>query len=155
MRFLMSFAVAFIVTFAALFSVASAIEVQQRASTQVERAAPDREQAREPARRAPVQRAEGRLNPTYQRALETGDTALLLSMISQAHAHSQSPAGGQLDLQADTSQGYICNGGNCACAGASDCLEMFDADACVEGTLGCNDYGCTCEGTEGAEGTQN
>jgi hypothetical protein len=38
---------------------------------------------------------------------------------------------------------YTCNGGNCACAGASDCVAM--APICEEGTIGCNDYGCTCQ----------
>lgn len=38
---------------------------------------------------------------------------------------------------------YTCNSGNCACAGASDCVAM--AEICVEGTIGCNDYGCTCQ----------
>ncbi|WP_421786229.1 hypothetical protein [Hyphobacterium sp.] len=38
---------------------------------------------------------------------------------------------------------YTCNGGNCACAGASDCVAM--APICEEGTIGCNDYGCTCK----------
>ncbi|WP_421792078.1 hypothetical protein [Hyphobacterium sp.] len=38
---------------------------------------------------------------------------------------------------------YNCNSGNCACAGASDCVAM--APICVEGTIGCNDYGCTCQ----------
>lgn len=38
---------------------------------------------------------------------------------------------------------YTCNSGNCACAGASDCVAM--APICVEGTIGCNDYGCTCQ----------
>ena len=45
--------------------------------------------------------------------------------------------------------GYVCNDGSCACAGACDCQVM--GDICVPKTIGCNDYGCTCEETEGAE----
>ena len=42
---------------------------------------------------------------------------------------------------------YTCNSGNCACAGASDCVAM--APICEEGTLGCNDYGCSCKEGDG------
>ncbi|GJL97789.1 MAG: hypothetical protein DHS20C06_16060 [Hyphobacterium sp.] len=42
---------------------------------------------------------------------------------------------------------YTCNGGNCACAGASDCVAM--APICEDGTIGCNDYGCTCKEGDG------
>jgi hypothetical protein len=52
---------------------------------------------------------------------------------------SAGPNGGTME--------YTCNGGNCACAGASDCVAM--APICEEGTLGCNDYGCTCKEGDG------
>jgi len=46
---------------------------------------------------------------------------------------------------------YICNSGNCACAGVQDCVDM--KDICMPETLGCNQYGCTCkEGDSGGEG---
>ena len=42
---------------------------------------------------------------------------------------------------------YTCNSGNCACAGASDCVAM--TPICEEGTMGCNDYGCSCKEGDG------
>lgn len=33
----------------------------------------------------------------------------------------------------------------CGCAGAFDCLEMLAAGVCEEGTLECDDDGCTCD----------
>jgi hypothetical protein len=45
---------------------------------------------------------------------------------------------------------YDCAGGNCSCAGAKDCVDM--KKICAPGTLGCNDYGCTCAEAEEPEG---
>ncbi|MGD8579801.1 MAG: hypothetical protein PVI46_10755 [Lysobacterales bacterium] len=45
---------------------------------------------------------------------------------------------------------YECRGGNCSCAGAEDCVAM--KKICAPGTLGCNDYGCTCAEGEEPEG---
>lgn len=101
----------------------------------------------------PYQIRHGRLPTDLQRAIETGNTDLVLAYV-QAARPGQTPAGA-LDVSAGGPQGFICNGGNCACAGAFDCLNMFDVDACVAGTIGCNDYGCTCQGKDGAEGSQN
>jgi hypothetical protein len=95
---------------------------------------------------------DGRLSPEMQRALESDKTetaaALLVPAVQKARAATSSPAGASdLKLAAPGGgPGYTCNGGNCACAGASDCVEMISNDGkCVEGTVGCNDYGCTCK----------
>lgn len=46
---------------------------------------------------------------------------------------------------------YICNSGNCACAGVQDCVDM--KDICAPATMGCNKHGCTCqEGDSGDDG---
>ena len=45
---------------------------------------------------------------------------------------------------------YICNSGNCACAGVQDCVDM--KDICAPETMGCNQHGCTCkEGDSGGD----
>jgi len=46
---------------------------------------------------------------------------------------------------------YICNSGNCACAGVQDCVDM--KDICAPETMGCNQHGCTCkEGESSGDG---
>ena len=45
---------------------------------------------------------------------------------------------------------YVCNSGNCACAGVKDCVEM--KDICAPGTIGCNKHGCSCKEGEGDGG---
>lgn len=95
---------------------------------------------------------DGRLSPEIQRALESDKpetaAALLVPAVQKARAATSSP-GGASDLKLAAPGGglkYTCNGGNCACAGASDCVDMISNDGkCVEGTVGCNDYGCTCK----------
>lgn len=42
-----------------------------------------------------------------------------------------------------TTADYTCNGGNCSCAGAVDCVAM--TKICAPATIGCNDYGCACK----------
>ncbi len=59
-----------------------------------------------------------------------------------ASSRLAAPATGPLD--------HICNSGNCACAGAEDCVNM--KDICAPGTLGCNQHGCTCKEAEGDDG---
>lgn len=44
---------------------------------------------------------------------------------------------------------YTCNGGNCACSGACQCVAM--EDICMPNTMGCSDYGCTCKKAADAE----
>lgn len=105
-----------------------------------------------PARQAQSSAAtDGRLSPELQRALETRpDTAaaLLLPAVQKVRAQAASPVAGNLKVAAPGGGlGYICNNGNCACAGADDCVKMISADGmCTDGTVGCNAYGCTCEG---------
>lgn len=105
-----------------------------------------------PVRAVPSSAAtDGRLSPELQRALETRpDTAaaLLLPAVQKIRAQAASPAAGNLKVAAPGGGlGYICNNGNCACAGADDCVKMISADGmCVDETVGCNAYGCTCEG---------
>jgi hypothetical protein len=99
---------------------------------------------------------EGRLSAEVQRALETGDAraaALLLPAVQAAReaARATAPAtpAAATDLAASgDGQEYICNSGSCACAGASDCVDMVAGGHCVEGTVGCNDWGCTCQGSD-------
>jgi hypothetical protein len=59
-----------------------------------------------------------------------------------ASSLSAPEGGGPLD--------YECAGGNCSCAGAADCVDM--KKICAPGTIGCNDYGCTCAEAEDPEG---
>ncbi len=44
---------------------------------------------------------------------------------------------------------YTCNSGNCACSGACQCVAM--EDICMPDTMGCSDYGCTCQKKADAE----
>lgn len=110
-------------------------------------------QAVKPARAViKATKTDGRLSPEIQRALESDKpktaAALLLPAVQKARATRAAPAAaGDLKLAAPGgSLKYTCNGGNCACAGASDCVDMISNDGkCAEGTVGCNDYGCTCK----------
>jgi hypothetical protein len=110
-------------------------------------------QAVKPARAtAKAVTPDGRLSPEIQRALESDKpetaAALLVPAVQKARAATSSPAApSDLKLAAPGGGlGYTCNGGNCACAGASDCVTMISTDGkCVEDTVGCNDYGCTCK----------
>ena len=93
----------------------------------------------------------------FQQAMESGNYAAAAAMVREGRAtgmatgrrqHSPATSGGAAtSLAANTpppdTADYTCNSGNCACAGASDCVAM--APICVEGTIGCNDYGCTCQ----------
>ena len=95
-------------------------------------------------------------SPAFQSAMESGDYAQAAALVSSGRAtgHRQHRAmtpsassSAATSLAANTpppdTADYTCNSGNCACAGASDCVAM--APICVEGTIGCNDYGCTCQ----------
>ena len=93
----------------------------------------------------------------FQQAMESGNYAAAAVMVREGRAtcmatgrRQHSPATSWVastNLAANTpppdTADYTCNSGNCACAGASDCVAM--APICVEGTIGCNDYGCTCQ----------
>ncbi|MBI1237688.1 MAG: hypothetical protein GC188_13495 [Alphaproteobacteria bacterium] len=92
----------------------------------------------------------------FQSAMESGDYAQAAALVSSGRAtgHRQHRAmtpsassSAATSLAANTpppeTADYTCNSGNCACAGASDCVAM--APICVEGTIGSNDYGCTCQ----------
>jgi hypothetical protein len=99
---------------------------------------------------------DGRLSAEVQRALESGDAraaAMLLPAVQAAReaARGAAPAtpAAATDLAASAGgQEYICNSGSCACAGASDCVDLVAGGHCVEGTVGCNDWGCTCQGSD-------
>lgn len=79
----------------------------------------------------------GQLSRALQNALEKGDPVRVEG------------SGGRL-VAAPGTAGYTCNGGNCACAGAADCVDMITVDKkCNEDTIGCNDYGCTCKEGDG------
>ncbi|WP_394694333.1 hypothetical protein [Hyphobacterium sp.] len=99
-------------------------------------------------------------SPAFQTAMESGDYAQAAALVSSGRAtgHRQHRAmtpstssSAATSLAANTpppeTADYTCNSGNCACAGASDCVAM--APICVEGTIGCNDYGCTCQEATG------
>lgn len=104
-----------------------------------------------PVRKALASTApDGRLSPELQRALETRPetaAALLLPAVQKVRAQSAAPSAGNLKVAPPGGGlGYICNGGNCACAGADDCVKMISADGmCTDGTVGCNAHGCTCQ----------
>lgn len=111
-----------------------------------------------PARAVAKQKAttpDGRFTREFQRALESSQpqtaAALLLPAVQKVRAIPSSPARpassvGDKIAAPGGGLGYTCNGGNCACAGAGDCVTMISGDnKCAEGTVGCNDYGCTCK----------
>jgi hypothetical protein len=52
----------------------------------------------------------------------------------------------------DGSTRYTCNGSNCACSGACECVAMDEI--CMPDTIGCSDYGCTCKGNPDVEHKQ-
>jgi len=85
------------------------------------------------------------LSKKLQQSLEKGDTRTAIKLCgkdcqgSSATTISSGSTGSPRD--------YTCNSGNCACAGAADCVAM--APVCQEGTMGCNDYGCSCKEDEG------
>lgn len=113
----------------------------------VAQAASERKQMRiAPATPAP----QGRLSAEMQRALETRPetaAALLVPAVQKVRASAATPvARDRLLAPPGGGLGYICNSGNCACAGADDCVKMIAADSkCADGTVGCNDFGCTCQ----------
>ena len=119
----------------AVLSVAGIAEAQQRATLM----------------RAEVQ-TDTRFSADFQSAMEAGNYSAAAALVRQGRAtgagrqQSAAPAGSaSLSVAAQPTEPaeYTCNGGNCACAGASDCVAM--APICEDGTIGCNDYGCTCK----------
>ncbi|MCW8925587.1 MAG: hypothetical protein OQJ84_04965 [Xanthomonadales bacterium] len=88
------------------------------------------------------------LSKELQKSLEAGDTRQAIELCGSACQRSPSTT-----LSAGSTGGtrdYTCNGGNCACAGAADCVAM--APICQEDTIGCNDYGCTCKEGDSGDG---
>lgn len=80
------------------------------------------------------------LSKKLQKALESGDTR---AAISECGADCKTSSTTITAAGGGGTRDYTCNSGNCACAGAADCVAM--APICQEGTIGCNDYGCTCK----------
>lgn len=88
------------------------------------------------------------LSKELQKSLEAGNTRQAIELCGSACQRSPS-----MTLSAGSTgetRDYTCNGGNCACAGAADCVAM--APICQEGTIGCNDYGCTCKEGDSGDG---
>lgn len=90
----------------------------------------------------------------FQAAMENGNYGAAATMVRDGTATGSGRATGRRQHGASSAMSvatntppetaeYTCNSGNCACAGASDCVAM--APICAEGTMGCNDYGCTCQ----------
>jgi hypothetical protein len=93
----------------------------------------------------------------FQQAMESGNYAAAAAMVREGRAtgmatgrrqHTAATSGNAAtslaaNMPPPDEADYTCNSGNCACAGASDCVAM--APICAEGTIGCNDYGCTCQ----------
>jgi hypothetical protein len=104
---------------------------------------PERAAKRATASVATVQAVDTRFSKAFQSAMESGDRRAAIKACgapcSKASSSLAATPGGGLD--------YTCNSGNCACAGASDCVKM--ADICEEDTIGCNDYGCSCKEAQG------
>ena len=82
------------------------------------------------------------LSRDFQHALESGN-ARTATMICGLACQPGPPSGRISAGNQEPIPAYICNGGNCACAGAADCVDMNTI--CMAGTIGCNDYGCTCK----------
>jgi hypothetical protein len=100
--------------------------------------------------RASPAQLDSRFSAAFQAAMESGDyhrAGMLVGENGLTLSAPRSTSGRSSRLSIATPGGttrdYTCNGGNCACAGASDCVAM--APICEEGTIGCNDYGCTCK----------
>lgn len=88
------------------------------------------------------------LSKELQKSLEAGNTRQAIELCGSACQRSPS-----MTLSAGSTgetRDYTCNGGNCACAGAADCVAMVPI--CQEDTVGCNDYGCTCKEGDSGDG---
>lgn len=85
-----------------------------------------------------------RLPRAFQSAMESGD---LRAAKRACGSPCKAPATQLAAPGGGGTRDYTCNSGNCACAGAADCVAM--APICQEDTIGCNDYGCTCKQAEG------
>lgn len=122
-----------------LFSI-SAVDAQQRATLRQVQTQDDT-----------------RFTAEFQHAMENGNYGQAANLVRTGSAtrgsalatgrrtHRPASASANLSIAVPPDQPaeYTCNGGNCACAGASDCVAM--APICEDGTIGCNDYGCTCK----------
>lgn len=84
------------------------------------------------------------LSPRLQNQLERGEVEEAARVCGDACMSTPRRGGGmRLSAGGTTTADYSCNGGNCSCAGAVDCVAM--AEICAPDTLGCNDYGCACK----------
>jgi len=121
----------------------SAIAQQKATTTQAVKAEKPKQSIKAVSTRAPT------LSMEMQQSLEAGDTRKAFKLCGSACQRSPSTS-----LSAESTGGgtreHTCNGGNCACAGAADCVAM--APICQEGTIGCNDYGCTCKEGDSGDG---
>jgi hypothetical protein len=105
-------------------------------------------------RTAQVQRgatpAAGQLSAQMQRQLEAENARLA----NPGCGNQCAPKGGAMLKNPSDGGGlrYTCNGNNCACSGACQCVAM--EDICMPDTVGCSDYGCTCKKKSGSEPTE-
>ena len=121
----------------------------ERVAYSVETSAPARAsvQAREtrqaPARAvAPRRAGSERLSPELQRALESGD----MTQVARYLPGRRGAGGAATPLTIGIDPlAHTCNGGNCACAGVEDCVQMVDDEICKPDTIGCNSNGFACE----------
>ena len=121
--------------FFALLAMGSAMAQQAVSTTRAVKTEPQKQTIKVSKVRTPT------LSKELQKSLESGNTRAAIRHCGSACQHDPSST-----LATGTTGGtveYTCNSGNCACAGASDCVAM--APICQEGTIGCNDYGCTCK----------
>jgi hypothetical protein len=136
----------------AVLCAVSIMAAAQAASAQDAR--PERAPAATQSEQAPqlavvtmaAERSDGRLSPALQRALESQNIDLIVQALPAfRQSEAMATPAESVPLTVGTKpQAHICNGGNCACAGALDCANMIDDGICEEGTIGCNDHGCTC-----------
>jgi hypothetical protein len=120
----------------------SAIAQQPTATTKTVKAETPKQTIKTVSVRAPT------LSKELQKSLEAGNTRKATKQCG-----SECQGNPSSTLSTGTTGGardHTCNGGNCACAGASDCVLM--APICQEGTIGCNDYGCTCKEGDSGDG---
>jgi hypothetical protein len=89
-----------------------------------------------------------KLSPELQQALKAGKKTEAKALLRQRPGGGSGPAASGAVVGNPPStppQPYVCQGSTCTCAGSYDCVKMIAADeACKEGTVGCNDSGCTC-----------
>ena len=124
-----------------LLLITSSTEAQQAVSaTRAVKAEPAKQTVRIQKHRAPT------LSKEMQKSLVEDELAAIVVLCGTA---CRSDPAGTISTSRST-RDYTCNGGNCACAGAADCVAM--KPICQDDTIGCNDYGCTCKEGEADDG---